>query len=117
MKLLKLLTITSLIKNIRPSLINNKKLCRDCKYYISTTDRECRKFGDVNLVTGKEYYDSARSVRDDENKCGENAILFEKNHFKLITIPYYFLLEYWIFTPIVGFFAYYSYLFYGFINK
>ena len=117
MKLLKLLTITSLIKNIRPSLLNNKKLCRDCKYFISTTNRECGKFGDVNLVTGKEYYDSARSVRDDKNKCGENAILFEKNYFKIITIPYFLFLEFWMLTPIFGFFVYYFNLLYGFLSR
>ena len=55
MKLLKLLTITTLIKNIRPSLLNNKQLCRDCKYFIGTRDRECGKFGDVNLVTCKDF--------------------------------------------------------------
>ena len=51
---------------------------------------ECRKFSDTNIITGKVTYDSARSVRGDIKKCGEDAIQFEENHFKIITVPYYF---------------------------
>jgi hypothetical protein len=67
-----------------------KKICKDCIHFIGD-NIECRKFGDTNIITGKVTYNSARSVREDKNKCGEDAILFEKNHFKIITIPYYFL--------------------------
>lgn len=74
------------------SLTPTKKICNDCVHFIAD-NRECRKFGDTNIITGKVSYDSARSVREDKNKCGEDAILFEKNHFKIITVPYYFLKE------------------------
>jgi hypothetical protein len=77
---------------------NSKKLCIDCKHFIAN-DRDCRRFGDTNLITGKVTYHSARSVRDDKEKCGEDATLFEINHFKIVTVPYYFLLNYWPVTP------------------
>ena len=71
------------------SLMPTKKICKDCKHFIGD-NFECRKFGDTNIITGKVTYKSARSIRDDEKKCGEDAILFEENHFKIITTPYYF---------------------------
>ena len=69
----------------------NKLICSNCKFFISNKN-ECRKFGDVNIITGKYSYEPASSVRNDEDKCGKYAIFFEKNNFKIITIPYYFLL-------------------------
>ena len=59
------------------------------------TGKECSRFGTVDLVTGKESYEYASSVRRDENKCGESGKYFEKNNFKFITVPYYFLLDFW----------------------
>jgi hypothetical protein len=70
-------------------LTPTKKICRDCKHFIGN-NKECGKFGDTNIVTGKITYDSARSARQDSKMCGEDANLFEKNHFKIITVPYYF---------------------------
>ena len=72
------------------SLMPTKKICKDCKYFIGD-NRECGRFGDTNIITGKVTYPYAKSVREDEQKCGEDAILFEENQFKIITIPYYFL--------------------------
>jgi hypothetical protein len=69
-----------------------KKICKDCRHFIGD-NIECGKFGDTNLITGKVTYKSARSVREDEKRCGEEAILFEENHYKIITVPYYFLKE------------------------
>lgn len=89
MRLLKLYALSRLFSTARPSLMSTKKICKDCKYFIGD-NIECRKFGDTNIITGKITYESAESVREDSKKCGENAILFEKNHFKIITIPYYF---------------------------
>ena len=71
------------------------RLCRDCKYYIAN-DRNCCKFGTVDVVSGKESFESARSVRLDAKKFGEDAKQFEINRFKTITVPYYFLLEHWM---------------------
>jgi len=88
MKLLHLYICTRAFSNLIPT----KKICKDCKHFIAH-NLECRKFGDTNIVTGKVTYHSARDARDDKTKCGEDAILFEENHFKIITTPYYFLKE------------------------
>ncbi len=86
----KLYALSGLISSARPALMPTKKICKDCRHFIGD-NIECRKFGDTNIVTGQVTYEYAKSVREDEKKCGENAILFEKNHFKIITVPYYFL--------------------------
>ena len=70
----------------------NKQICANCKFFISNKN-ECRKFGDINIITGKYTYESAKNVRNDEDKCGEYAIFFKQNNFKFITIPYDFMLE------------------------
>jgi hypothetical protein len=89
MKLISIYVFTTLLSHVRPSVISTKKICKDCIHFIGD-NRECRKFGDTNIITGKVTYNSARSVREDKNKCGEDAILFEKNNLKIITVPYYF---------------------------
>uniref|UniRef100_A0A6C0HS63 Uncharacterized protein n=1 Tax=viral metagenome TaxID=1070528 RepID=A0A6C0HS63_9ZZZZ len=61
------------------------KICRDCKFYMGTT---CKKFYDLDIVTGEKSYYYAKYLRENE-KCGESAIHFETNHYKLITLPYY----------------------------
>lgn len=83
-------TLTRLISNTRPSLIPTKKICKDCKHYIGD-EIECGKFGTTDYVTGKITYHSARHTRADKDKCGEDAIHFDHNHYKLITVPYYFV--------------------------
>jgi hypothetical protein len=90
MKLLNLYPFSTLVSNCRASLIPTKKICKDCRHFIGD-NIECRKFGDTNLITGKVTYNYAESVRNDNNKCGEDAIHFEENKFKIITIPYYFI--------------------------
>ena len=79
-----------------------KPICDNCKFFIPNKN-ECRNFGNVNIITGKYTYESASSVRNDEEKCGEYAILFKKNNFKFITIPYYFLLEHGIIIFILSY--------------
>lgn len=76
------------------TLITPKKLCINCKHFIGN-NRECAIFGDTNLVNGKNDYVYASSARNDEKKCGKEAHYFEENNMKMITIPYYFLLDYW----------------------
>jgi len=90
MKLLYAYLFTTLFSKVISESIPTKKICKDCRYFIGNSI-ECRKFGSTNLVTGKITYESAMRVREDEKKCGPDAILFEENHFKIITIPYYFL--------------------------
>ncbi|MEI6595863.1 MAG: hypothetical protein WCO28_09900 [Bacteroidota bacterium] len=101
MKLLKLYALSKLFSTACPSLMPTKKICRDCIHFIGD-NIECGKFSDTNIITGKITYESAKSVRKDEQKCGENAILFEKNHFKIITIPYYFFKEQPIILTLCG---------------
>lgn len=67
-------------------------ICKDCKFLANS---ECKKFGDINLVTGKITHSSAKYIRSDESKCGIKGVWFEKNNYKIITIPYYFVKEYW----------------------
>jgi hypothetical protein len=71
---------------------HNKKICANCKFFIENK-KECCKFGDVNIITGKHNYESATTVRNDEDKCGKDAIFFKKNHLKFVTLPYYFILD------------------------
>jgi hypothetical protein len=89
MRLSKLYVFTRLFSNATPSLMPTKKLCKDCRHFIGDKI-ECRKFSDTDFITGKVTYYSARRIREDVTKCGEKAIHFEENNFKIITIPYYF---------------------------
>jgi hypothetical protein len=115
MKISKLVTMLTAVSAICPRLQNVKLLCKDCRFFIAN-DRECGKFGDVNLVSGRESFESASSARSDETKCGEDAKLFETNRFKIITVPYYFLLDYWMFTPVFGLSSFYLYQISQFLN-
>jgi hypothetical protein len=92
MKFLNVYVLTSLISKIYSTTLPTKKICRDCIHFIGD-NTECRKFGDTNIITGKVIYKSARSVREDDTKCGENAILFQENNLKIVTVPYYFFKE------------------------
>ena len=74
-----------------------KKICRDCKHFIADK-RECSIFVETHLVSVKINYESAGSARRDEKMCGEEAVFFEKNQYKIITVPYYFLKDYWVLT-------------------
>jgi len=53
----KVLPVSSL--NVYP-----KKLCKDCIHY-NGNNIECKKFGDIDIVTGKVTYQNARNVRED----------------------------------------------------
>jgi hypothetical protein len=97
-------------------LVTTKKICNDCKYFIAN-DRKCSKFGEVNIITGRETYEKALDIRENDNKCGEDAKYFEKNNFKIITVPYYFLKDYWKLTPLLGLVIYSMYLLYEISNR
>jgi hypothetical protein len=56
-------------------------------------------------------------VRSDEEKCGDEGKLFEENHYKIVTVPYYFIKEYWKLTPLVGFATFYFYKLAEFFHK
>jgi len=92
MKFFNLYLLTILFSKVSPSFIQppTKKICKDCKHFIAD-NIECKKFGEMDSITGIITYESARRVRKDEKKCGKNAIEFEENHLKIITEPYYYL--------------------------
>ena len=92
MKLLNLYTVTTLFSTVRALKIPTK-ICKDCRHFIGD-NIECRKFSCKNIITGKVTYSSARSARDDIKKCGKDAVHFEENNFKIITVPYYFFKDY-----------------------
>jgi hypothetical protein len=66
-------------------------ICANCKFY--GPNNKCTKFGEVNIITGEYKYETAESVRNDEEKCGEYAIYYKKNDFKFITESIHFLKE------------------------
>jgi hypothetical protein len=90
-------------------MLPKPKICKDCKYFIGDK-LHCRKFGDTDLITGKVSYDTARSVRNNETKCGEKASHFEKNNFKFVTEPYYYVKENLIFLTTGTLLGLYVYL-------
>jgi len=116
MKLLQLFIFYTLYDNSLGLLLPTKKICKDCRHFIGDTI-ECRKFGDVNLVTGKVTYPSAKYIRDDSDKCGENATHFEENHFKIVTVPYYFVKEYKFMCSSIVLFTLYVYILYVMEDK
>ena len=72
--------------------IQSRKICANCKFFIANKN-ECSKFGDVNIITGDHKYNKAIDVRNDESKCGEDAIFFKKNNFKFLTVPYKYAMD------------------------
>ena len=52
-----------------------------------------KKIGDIDIITGEYTYENAINVRNDEEKCGQDAIFFKKNYFKCIYISSNFLLD------------------------
>ena len=75
----------------------NKPICSNCKFFIANKN-ECGNFGDLDIITGKYTYESASSVRKNQDKCGEDGVFFKKNNYKFITIPYYFAIDNTLFT-------------------
>jgi len=69
-------------------LIKNKKLpiCVNCLHFIEHTNNYpcneqyggCKKFGEVNLVTGVIEYVLARNYRVNDNKCGNLGLEYYK---------------------------------------
>jgi len=85
----------SIIQNVDVYLIQknlNQKICADCTFFISNK-KECSKFGNIDIISGKYDYEQAINVRKDEEKCGEEAIFFKKNYLTFIPILFDFFLE------------------------
>ena len=91
---MKMLYIFCMIHTTEPYFIKNvnKPKCTNCKFFIPT-NKKCSKFGEVDIITNEYKYEPAINVRRDDTKCGEDAIFFKPNYFKMITIPYYILTE------------------------
>lgn len=53
-------------------------LCKNCKFFAARS-AQCRKFGAIDIVTGKSYLEDARDCRSCPDKCGPYAIHFEAN--------------------------------------
>jgi hypothetical protein len=81
---------TTFFTQVRSMNIQTKKICKDCTHFIGNTSLECGKFGDTDIITGRVMYPYARTMREKKEKCGEDAIHFEENPYKMITEPYYF---------------------------
>ena len=77
------------------------RICNNCIHYIAN-DKKCQLFSDTNIVTGEKTYDYASSVRNNETQCGYEAKTYSENHYKFITVPYYFLKD-WYFLIIFCF--------------
>ena len=94
MKILHYIFFIIRIHKVEPYFIKNqdKPICANCKFFIPNKN-ECSKFGNINIITNEYTYEEAIDVRNDHNKCGEDAIFFKKNNLKFITIPYHFLLQ------------------------
>jgi hypothetical protein len=83
-----------IIPAIYASLIQNKnaKICAHCKFFIPYKN-QCTIFGNVDIITGVNNYESESVARNNEEQCGEDAIFFKKNYFKVITEPYYYTMD------------------------
>jgi hypothetical protein len=72
----------------RKAFIRNKNLpiCSKCSHFIEhstnypyeplPSDKEygkCKKFGEINFITGLIEYDFAKHCRDDNNRCGKSG--------------------------------------------
>ena len=75
------------------NVIRNKKLpiCAECVHFIEHTNNypydpitsneqygRCKKFGEVNMITGVIDNDFASDCRLDNNKCGKFALEYSK---------------------------------------
>ena len=72
-------------------LIRNRALpvCSNCLHFIEHTNNypydpipnskeygQCKKFGEVNLITGVIEYDFAKNCRNDIGKCGKQGLQY-----------------------------------------
>jgi len=108
--------ITNILKVEAYLLENtNKKICANCKFFISN-ENKCSKFGDIDIITGKYNYEYATLVRNNENKCGEDAIFFKKNYFKFLSNTFDFLIDKSLIIILVGYITFSYYCLFCFIT-
>ena len=77
-----------LMRSINTKIRNNDlPVCVNCRYFIEHTNNypydalpndllygKCKKFGEINCVTGVLKYDFAKNCRTDNDKCGKIGI-------------------------------------------
>lgn len=69
----------------------NLLICLNCIHFIEHTNNypydslpsdeksgKCKKFGEVNIITGSIEYDFAKNCRDDNNKCEKTGSEYNK---------------------------------------
>jgi hypothetical protein len=75
------------IINVQGCIRNTElPICSRCLHFIEHTNNypydplpsdrqygECKKFGEMNLITGEIIYDLAKNCRSDVGKCGKNG--------------------------------------------
>ena len=54
-----------------------KPICNECIFFKSSNNN-CMKYGEKNIITGEITYDTANSCRTGEYKCGTIGRYFEK---------------------------------------
>jgi hypothetical protein len=81
----------------------NQLLCKNCKHFIADK-KECGNFVNTDLVTGQKIYETASFARTLESNCGKHGKHFEYNTLTVVTIPYYFVKEFWgiLLLPTIG---------------
>jgi len=75
-----------------PSMVRNLQYpaCKNCVHFIEHTNNypydpvpdnnygKCKKFGEMNLVTGGIEYDFAKLCRQNDKKCGSEGAGYEE---------------------------------------
>ena len=85
------------------ALASSTKICNNCKHFIKDTQM-CRQFAKHDIVTGKISFEDARIARIRIESCGEEAVLYEENKYKILTDSYYFTKEYGLWMILAGLF-------------
>ena len=80
----------SILKKLFSIRNKNLPLCLNCVHFIEHTNNypydelpndkhygRCKKFGQVNFITGAIEYDFAKNCRDDIKKCGKNGLEYK----------------------------------------
>jgi len=90
-KLIYFLIIKIALFNKLPFIRNSEfPVCANCLHFIEHTNNypydpipdnklygRCKKFGEVDLITGLIEYDFAKNCRDNVKKCGINGLQYE----------------------------------------
>jgi len=63
---------------VKSNLIPRVKICSDCKYYSSVTQK-CAKFVYINIITAERVLLDAKIMRSETSFCGFGAVHYEYN--------------------------------------